>query len=162
MKSKEPCKSTISGSGHFQTKLQTDSHFILLCSQTFGLSSSTKVRRVKCTLSSQRGRLVLGDAVPQGWAVLDGRPLTTGLYEPCADKTRLLSGVECRKGRNKTMAGEIKAGDVVQLKSGGPKMTVAVITRNNQSASLAKCNWFDGAKNNYATFPVTSLKILEA
>jgi uncharacterized protein YodC (DUF2158 family) len=62
---------------------------------------------------------------------------------------------------NRTMADEIKAGDIVQLKSGGPKMTVSVITRNNQGTSLAKCAWFDGAKHNFATFPVTSLKILE-
>lgn len=39
------------------------------------------------------------------------------------------------------MADGIKPGDVVQLKSGGPKMTVASI-----NAGRAICEWFDGGR----------------
>lgn len=43
-------------------------------------------------------------------------------------------------------------GDVVKLKSGGPKMTV-------QSATKAKatCVWFDGHRNNTGDFPISCL-----
>jgi len=46
----------------------------------------------------------------------------------------------------------IQAGDVVQLKSGGPYMTVAWIEEGE-----ACCEWFDGKKNAMAKFPLTSL-----
>ena len=46
----------------------------------------------------------------------------------------------------------IQAGDVVQLKSGGPYMTVAGIEEGE-----AYCEWFEGKKNAGAKFPLTSL-----
>ena len=55
------------------------------------------------------------------------------------------------------MANEIKAGDVVQLKSGGPKMTVTDVALSN-GVMTAWCSWFDGNKNQSGTFPVVSLK----
>lgn len=44
-------------------------------------------------------------------------------------------------------------GDVVMLKSGGPKMTIAKIHHDRQ----CYCNWFEGNKHFYATFPESSL-----
>lgn len=52
----------------------------------------------------------------------------------------------------------IKEGDVVQLKSGGPNMTVSKIHQNTKGAAVATCDWFEGKKPMYGTFPVTSLK----
>lgn len=47
-------------------------------------------------------------------------------------------------------------GDVVQLKSGGPKMTV-----DNVSQSQAKCSWFNGAVRMSDVFELHSLRSLE-
>jgi uncharacterized protein YodC (DUF2158 family) len=56
------------------------------------------------------------------------------------------------------MGDEIKAGDVVQLKSGGPKMTVS------QTGNLAMtkkpavwCDWFEGTKKISSTFAPETL-----
>lgn len=62
------------------------------------------------------------------------------------------------------MEERIKPGSVVQLKSGGPTMTVN--WTEMQSGTLqAYCEWFiqDKApwKKDGAVFPVTSLKLLE-
>lgn len=54
----------------------------------------------------------------------------------------------------------IKPGDTVELKSGGPVMTVDKIFDWN-GVPTAKCDWFDGAKATYGNFPVTSLKHAE-
>jgi uncharacterized protein YodC (DUF2158 family) len=59
------------------------------------------------------------------------------------------------------MADEIKAGDIVQLKSGGPVMTVTWVA-DEYGVMTASCTWFDGKKKSDATFPVTSLKHVEA
>lgn len=40
------------------------------------------------------------------------------------------------------MAGQIKAGDVVRLKSGGPDMTVEKV-----EGTSAVCDWFDASGN---------------
>ena len=45
------------------------------------------------------------------------------------------------------MAGKFALGDLVQLKSGGPAMTVAAI---GQDSYL--CQWFKGASKEQATF----------
>lgn len=62
------------------------------------------------------------------------------------------------------MFDEIKPGSVVQLKSGGPLMTVGWIN-NEDGACLAYCEWFiqDKApwKQEGSTFPATSLKVIE-
>jgi uncharacterized protein YodC (DUF2158 family) len=55
------------------------------------------------------------------------------------------------------MADEIKTGDTVQLKSGGPVMTADWV-EDNHGVISAYCTWFAGTKKEGATFPVTSLK----
>ena len=47
----------------------------------------------------------------------------------------------------------MQPGDVVQLKSGGPLMTIAWIDDNGE----AYCEWFDGSKNLGAKFAIISL-----
>ncbi len=48
----------------------------------------------------------------------------------------------------------LKIGDIVQLKSGGPNMTVVVIT----SKTNVFCSWFAGAKHERANFNVDALQ----
>lgn len=59
---------------------------------------------------------------------------------------------------------EIKPGNVVQLKSGGPLMTVRWAGEEYGEPSIC-CDWFiqDRApwKKETATFPPTSLKVVE-
>lgn len=55
------------------------------------------------------------------------------------------------------MANEIKVGDVVELKSGGPEMTVSDIKFMN-GKNLAWCEWFDGLKAQKGTFILETLK----
>jgi uncharacterized protein YodC (DUF2158 family) len=62
------------------------------------------------------------------------------------------------------MADEFKARSVVQLKSGGPLMTVAWV-QDELSTGSAYCEWFvqDKApwKKDGTIFPFTSLKLIE-
>jgi uncharacterized protein YodC (DUF2158 family) len=51
------------------------------------------------------------------------------------------------------MAAQFKPGDVVQLKSGGPKMTVKNISSNGEIVAL----WFAGAKQESGSFPPETL-----
>jgi uncharacterized protein YodC (DUF2158 family) len=53
---------------------------------------------------------------------------------------------------------EFKVGDVVELKSGGPRMTVARINHNGRLA----CEWFDSNKKSLDYFAVESLKVSKA
>jgi uncharacterized protein YodC (DUF2158 family) len=53
---------------------------------------------------------------------------------------------------------EFKPGDVVVLKSGGPKMTVAQAGYDNYNRPTVWCDWFEGHKKVSATFPPTSLE----
>lgn len=55
---------------------------------------------------------------------------------------------------------EITVGSVVQLKSGGPKMTVKEVSSWNGKMT-AFCDWFQGNESKSDGFPVTSLKIVE-
>lgn len=48
----------------------------------------------------------------------------------------------------------MKPGDVVRLKSGGPKMTIRWINDDE-----AYCDWFEGSDNKGATFALVSLEI---
>ena len=48
---------------------------------------------------------------------------------------------------------DFKRGDVVMLKSGGPKMTIDQIEANQ-----VWCDWFEGSKKISDTFPPTSLE----
>lgn len=50
----------------------------------------------------------------------------------------------------------MKAGDTVQLKSGGPTMTIREIVDQT-----AVCNWFEGHKSHHGTYPLVSLKEVE-
>ena len=62
------------------------------------------------------------------------------------------------------MSDEIKPGSVVQLKSGGPKMTVSQVA-DYMGTQSAWCEWFvqDKApwKQDKNTFALTSLKLVE-
>lgn len=57
---------------------------------------------------------------------------------------------------------EIKVGDVVELKSGSPKMTVSLVGRASLGGEVihAWCDWFEGPKKISDNFPLTSLKIV--
>ncbi len=58
-----------------------------------------------------------------------------------------------------------KKGDVVQLKSGGPKMTVTSYERNMHGDMMVWCQWFNNVKPPYklehGTFEPEALKNLE-
>lgn len=61
------------------------------------------------------------------------------------------------------MSGDIKVGDVVRLKSGGPRMTVSKVGKQLYDDRLsAWCDWFvqDKApwKKENGVFPLTSLE----
>jgi len=58
---------------------------------------------------------------------------------------------------------EIKQGDVVQLKSGGPRMTVSLVAKDKDNVEVlsACCDWFEGSKAVKGTFPLHSLKHAE-
>jgi uncharacterized protein YodC (DUF2158 family) len=60
-----------------------------------------------------------------------------------------------------TKMNEIKLGDVVQVKSGGPRMTVSAVYRNPDGVPSAYCDWFDGKKTQKNSFPIASLKHAE-
>lgn len=51
-----------------------------------------------------------------------------------------------------------KPGDVVQLKSGGPLMTIENVG-NYGGVAKAHCQWFDGPKSCADTFPLSSLEL---
>jgi uncharacterized protein YodC (DUF2158 family) len=56
---------------------------------------------------------------------------------------------------------ELKVGDVVTLKSGGPKMTVEQIGKFSMSSTAhnrAKCTWFDGTKKLDALFELVTIQ----
>jgi len=61
------------------------------------------------------------------------------------------------------MAGKFQIGSIVELKSGGPKMTVAGIdTRFTvPKPDVYKCQWFGGKKLEDGYFPEESLKLAE-
>jgi uncharacterized protein YodC (DUF2158 family) len=61
------------------------------------------------------------------------------------------------------MADNLKAGDVVQLKSGGPEMTVTQAGKDSTGALTVWCSCFDGRRfegkiQKGATFPPEALK----
>lgn len=55
------------------------------------------------------------------------------------------------------MANGFKTGDVVQLKSGSPKMTVTKVGNNVQHEPTVWCEWFDGTSPKTGTFPPDAL-----
>ncbi len=52
-----------------------------------------------------------------------------------------------------------KSGDQVQLKSGGPIMTVQEVidSLGRDNAPAARCQWFSGSKLAQGVFPMSSL-----
>jgi uncharacterized protein YodC (DUF2158 family) len=58
------------------------------------------------------------------------------------------------------MEHEFKAGDVVQLKSGGPSMTIKGIDQYGMSSThdQAKCVWFEGKKQMEGLFDLLTLR----
>ena len=54
---------------------------------------------------------------------------------------------------------EFKPGDVVKLKSGGPKMTIKKIGPNNleNAKDDASCVWFEGNQLKDSRFPLETL-----
>ena len=57
------------------------------------------------------------------------------------------------------MANGIKVGSVVQLKSGGPDMTVTRI-ENEQGTVFVFCSWFMNNKNEKGHFPPDALELV--
>jgi uncharacterized protein YodC (DUF2158 family) len=55
-----------------------------------------------------------------------------------------------------------KEGDVVQLKSGGPPMTIQYVPRFTEHSWHYDCQWFSGKKLETGEFPHESLKRVEA
>ena len=53
------------------------------------------------------------------------------------------------------MATTFKIGDIVQLKSGGPKMTVTLIPSSDKN--VVHTSWFAGSKKESGAFPVEAL-----
>lgn len=63
---------------------------------------------------------------------------------------------------NQMSAEDIKAGDVVVLKSGGPKMTVSTIGDFLMSKGIengAKCTWFDKTTLKEEVFHVEAIEL---
>lgn len=52
---------------------------------------------------------------------------------------------------------KFKVGDIVQLKSGGPKMTV---TDDESVGGFVRCSWFAGAKLNHGAFTPDALLLV--
>jgi uncharacterized protein YodC (DUF2158 family) len=57
------------------------------------------------------------------------------------------------------MAHTLKSGDVVQLKSGGPDMTVNFV-ENDGATEVAGCSWFINNKKESSRFPTATLKLV--
>jgi len=59
------------------------------------------------------------------------------------------------------MAAKFKTGEIVELKSGGPRMTVAGIDDRHiaPNPSMFKCQWFGGKKLESGYFPAESLQV---
>ena len=57
---------------------------------------------------------------------------------------------------------EFKPREVVQVLSGGPKMTVTQVGTTQLGILSAWCVWFEGNRKIEGTFPVTALKHVES
>lgn len=58
------------------------------------------------------------------------------------------------------MANNLKVGDVVQLKHGGPIMTVTEVATSNGKLMVWTV-WFDGAKEVTGHYPVDAVEIFD-
>jgi uncharacterized protein YodC (DUF2158 family) len=52
----------------------------------------------------------------------------------------------------------LKAGDTVQLRSGGLVMTIEEIKNYGADHARAQCEWFEGVKRQSGVFELSSLK----
>ena len=52
---------------------------------------------------------------------------------------------------------ELKKGDVVKLKSGGPEMTVTDVANDDFGVMTVWCCWFDKTDVKTGTFPIESV-----
>jgi uncharacterized protein YodC (DUF2158 family) len=52
-----------------------------------------------------------------------------------------------------------KVGDLVQLKSGGPKMTVTGVPTSGYADPHYSTSWFAGSKNEHGLFPEEALML---
>lgn len=61
--------------------------------------------------------------------------------------------------RNTKVDNELKVGDVVRLKSGGPAMTIEEIGKYGMGSThdQAKCVWFEGKKMQERVFELPTL-----
>jgi uncharacterized protein YodC (DUF2158 family) len=78
-----------------------------------------------------------------------------GITSSAARDVTVVQSATERGNRNKQMA-KFKSGDAVQLKSGGPKMTVTRPTDYKQGHY--ECKWFAGSKLNEGTFAEDELQ----
>ena len=53
---------------------------------------------------------------------------------------------------------QFEKGDVVQLTSGGPKMTVQNVGRDGAGHMCVWCAWFDGSNKKAGRFPVETVQ----
>ena len=56
------------------------------------------------------------------------------------------------------MPDQLKPGDVVVLKSGGPKMTVTEVGNNFRGSPKVWCDWLEESKKMTGSFDPTSVK----
>lgn len=54
---------------------------------------------------------------------------------------------------------QLKVGDVVRLKSGGPSMTVTQVGEDAYGVPMVWCAWFEGTKPMDGTFPPGALEL---
>jgi len=55
---------------------------------------------------------------------------------------------------------QFKAGDVVQLKSGGPLMTVTEVGIDTSGTPEVWCTWFAGTEQKHGHFPAETVKAI--
>lgn len=89
-----------------------------------------------------------------------GGPVREGAGGLRRKRWSYLGGIIAGQKGGNAMA-EINVGDVVRLKSGGPKMTVAKIGVYHGGVAQATCHWFAGDKVETGLFPLAALEKVE-
>lgn len=56
------------------------------------------------------------------------------------------------------MESNLQVGDVVRVKSGGPKMTIAYLEKDNKGNTIVTCTWFVEAKRSEEVFIAATLQ----
>ncbi len=54
----------------------------------------------------------------------------------------------------------MKVGDIVRLRSGGPKMTVTAVV-DDYGTPTVRCAWFDGSRQSQASFPAAAVALAD-